>query len=75
MRRPQLINPKDAEALVLVLSLVENHPMWTEQRGNSQAFRDEVYEAIQTVRAYLKRNGVMTAHEALRQLVKEKDNA
>jgi hypothetical protein len=70
-----MIDEKDAEALVLVLSLVENHPMWTEQRGNSQAFRDEVYEAIQTVRAYLKRNGITTAHEALQQLVKEKDNA
>jgi hypothetical protein len=73
MKRPQLIAPKDAQALVLVLSLAENHPMWTERRGNPQEFKDEVYEAIQTVREYLKRNGVRTAYEALQQAARQSD--
>lgn len=66
---------KDAKALVLILSLAENHPMWTESRGNPQEFKNEVYEAITTVREFLKANGIMTVHEILQQAMRRQEKA
>jgi hypothetical protein len=67
------ITNEEGKALVLVLSLVENHPMWTENRGNPQSFKDEVYAAITTVRQFLKKNNIMTAHEFLERAVRRQE--
>jgi hypothetical protein len=58
---------KEADALIRILSLAENHPMWTEARGYTQEFKDETYTAISTVREFLKKNDVLTMHEVLQQ--------
>ena len=62
------LTAEEKKALVLVLSLVENHSMWTEGRGYTQDFKDEVYAAITTVRQFLKDNGVLTLHELAQRL-------
>ncbi len=59
------ISEKQAEALVRILALAENHPMWTKPFGYSQDFRDDTYEAIQTVRAFLKDNDIGTFYALL----------
>jgi hypothetical protein len=61
------ISSKEADALIRVLSLAENHPMWTEAHGHTQEFKDETYAAISTVREFLKKNDVLTMHEVFQQ--------
>jgi hypothetical protein len=68
-----MLTKEEGKALVAVLSLAENHPMWTDPLRNAPSlkdFADEQYAAITEVRAFLKRNGVMTLHEALQQQAK-----
>jgi len=64
------LTEETAAALVRVLSLAENHYMWTEPaRGPfTEEFKTDTYEAITEVRRFLKENGVMTLHELTRQL-------
>jgi hypothetical protein len=69
-----MITPDEAKALVSVLSLAENHQMWTNHWGQSvwhKPFLDEQYAAIQTVRAFLKRNGIVTLHAVAERLAEE----
>jgi hypothetical protein len=68
------ISPDEAAALVRVLSLAENHQMWTNPAAQSPLFKeftDEHYAAIQTVRAFCKRNGVVTLHAVAERLAAE----
>ena len=60
------ISKEEAEALVKVLSLAENHQMWTDPMRESEClkgFVDEQYAAITQVREFLKKHGIMTLHE------------
>jgi phosphoglycerate dehydrogenase-like enzyme len=62
------ISPKEADALVKVLSLAENHQMWADPLSQSDLFKeftDDHYTAIQTVREFLKRNDIVTMHAVL----------
>jgi phage-related protein len=68
------INQTEAAALNRVLSLAENHQMWNDPLSQSPSlkeFTDETYEAIQEVRRFLKKHGVMTTHEWLQQATKK----
>jgi hypothetical protein len=64
---------RDAEALCTVLGMAENSPIWNEPcvDPEMQQFRDQQYEAIQRVRAFLKDHGVVTFHELLQRATEE----
>ena len=69
-----MISDTDAKALVAVLSLAENHQMWTDRRSQSPLFEDfvkEQYAAIQTVREFLKAQGILTLHELTQRLARD----
>lgn len=71
-RRPGPAGVKDLtdeekKAVVLVLTLAENHQMWMDPAIKSESFKDfadEQYAAITKVRELLKDRGVLTIHEA-----------
>jgi hypothetical protein len=61
-----MLTEKEKAALVQVLSLAESHGLWTSPISQSPQFKDYVdgqYEAIQEVRRFLKKEGVLTLHE------------
>jgi len=67
------ITPDEATALVSVLSLAENHQMWTDPARQSEALRDwadEQYAHIGRVRRFLKRNGILTLSELTSQMAR-----
>jgi hypothetical protein len=69
-----MLTQQEADALIKVLSLAENHPMWSNPMSQSESLKDFVddqYKAITEVREFLKRNGVMTLHELTQQLAKK----
>ena len=71
------LTSKEAEALVAVLTLAENHQIWT-QRDHSAAFQswlEEQYAAISEVRALLKRNGILTIHELTQRLAARQEGS
>lgn len=68
------ISHNEAVALVAVLSLAENHQMWSNPASHSETFKafvDEQYAHISTVREFLKRNGIVTLHEISTRLVRD----
>ena len=72
------IRPEEAKALVAVLSLAENHQIWTDPTSQSEqlkGFVDEQYAAIGTVREFLKRNGIVTLHELTQRLARAQESA
>jgi hypothetical protein len=66
------------DAIVSVLSLAENHQMWTAPTGRAsqfKAFRDEQYAAVNKVRDFVEANGVRTMRSILREAERSKANA
>jgi hypothetical protein len=71
-RRPGPAGVKDltdeeAQAIVQVLTLAENHQMWRDPAIKTESFKDfadEQYAAITKVRELLKDRGILTIHEA-----------
>jgi hypothetical protein len=61
------LTDEEKQAIVQVLTLAENHQMWTDPMARSEQFKDftdEQYANIEIVRKLLKDRGVMTIHEA-----------
>jgi hypothetical protein len=59
---------EDIDAISRVLSLAENHQMWSERKTpDMQEFYDDTFAAINKVRDYLEDNGVCTLRALLRQ--------
>jgi hypothetical protein len=69
------LTQEELDAIHRVLSMAENSPVWSRPiPPDLKAHMDANYTAIQEVRAFLKRNGVLTLFELTQRMSKGGEN-